>query len=137
MATSSRATIFPATTSTNFRWNLLTWSRADAESYAKPFLMFLPYYLNFNRTIAGVPRVGVLVATLAVEQFDDLRAIKTPYEQKVLTRSVEISAEAHIEGMKATRPGIWNGTRTGLPGQLRPRRGLVLVQLLRIAVSMR
>jgi Xaa-Pro aminopeptidase len=36
-----------------------------------------------------------------------LRQIKTPYEQKVLARSVEISAEAHIEGMKAARPGRW------------------------------
>ena len=33
--------------------------------------------------------------------------MKTPYEQKVLTRSVEISAEAHLEGMKAARPGRW------------------------------
>jgi Xaa-Pro aminopeptidase len=36
-----------------------------------------------------------------------LRQVKTPYEQKVLTRSVQISAEAHIEGMKAARPGRW------------------------------
>ena len=36
-----------------------------------------------------------------------LRQVKTPYEQKVLTRSVEISAEAHVEGMKAARPGRW------------------------------
>jgi Xaa-Pro aminopeptidase len=36
-----------------------------------------------------------------------LRQVKTPYEQKVLRRSVEISAEAHIEGMKAARPGRW------------------------------
>ncbi|HXT68987.1 MAG TPA: Xaa-Pro aminopeptidase [Vicinamibacterales bacterium] len=36
-----------------------------------------------------------------------LRQLKTPYEQKVLTRSVEISAEAHLEGMKAARPGRW------------------------------
>ncbi len=36
-----------------------------------------------------------------------LRQVKTPYEQKVLTRSVEISADAHIEGMKAARPGRW------------------------------
>jgi Xaa-Pro aminopeptidase len=36
-----------------------------------------------------------------------LRQAKTPYEQKVLRRSVEISAEAHIEGMKAARPGRW------------------------------
>jgi Xaa-Pro aminopeptidase len=35
------------------------------------------------------------------------RQIKTPYEQTVLRRSVEISAEAHVEGMKATRPGRW------------------------------
>ena len=36
-----------------------------------------------------------------------LRQVKTPYEQKVLKRSVEISAEAHLEGMKAARPGRW------------------------------
>jgi len=36
-----------------------------------------------------------------------LRQLKTPYEQKVLTRSVEISAEAHLEGMKAARPWRW------------------------------
>jgi len=47
-------------------------------------------------TAAGVGRV---IATQ--------RQIKTPYEQKVLRRSVEISAEAHIEGMKAARPGRW------------------------------
>jgi Xaa-Pro aminopeptidase len=35
------------------------------------------------------------------------RQIKTPYEQVVLRRSVDISAEAHIEGMKAARPGRW------------------------------
>lgn len=33
-----------------------------------------------------------------------LRQIKTPYEQKVLIESVNISAEAHIAGMKAARP---------------------------------
>jgi Xaa-Pro aminopeptidase len=36
-----------------------------------------------------------------------LRSVKTPYERKVLARSVEISAEAHLEGMKAARPGRW------------------------------
>jgi Xaa-Pro aminopeptidase len=35
------------------------------------------------------------------------RQIKTPYEQSVLRRSVEISAEAHVEGMRAARPGRW------------------------------
>jgi Xaa-Pro aminopeptidase len=34
-----------------------------------------------------------------------LRQVKTPYEQTVLTRSVEISSEAHLAGMKAARPG--------------------------------
>jgi Xaa-Pro aminopeptidase len=38
---------------------------------------------------------------------EDLRAIKTPYEQALLRRSVEISAQAHVEGMRATRPGRW------------------------------
>lgn len=36
-----------------------------------------------------------------------LRRVKTPYEQRVMRRSVEIAAEAHIEGMKVTRPGRW------------------------------
>jgi Xaa-Pro aminopeptidase len=35
------------------------------------------------------------------------RQVKTPYEQRLLRRSVEISAEAHVEGMKAARPGRW------------------------------
>ena len=34
-----------------------------------------------------------------------LRQIKTPYEQTVLTRSLEISSDAHLAGMKAARPG--------------------------------
>jgi Xaa-Pro aminopeptidase len=36
-----------------------------------------------------------------------LRQVKTRYEQKLLRRSVEISAEAHVEGMKAARPNRW------------------------------
>ena len=43
----------------------------------------------------------------ATPRLDAHRQIKTAYEQKVLRRSVEISAEAHVEGMKATRPGRW------------------------------
>src|SRR3954471_20272585 len=34
-----------------------------------------------------------------------LRELKTPYEQKVLTDSVNISSDAHLAGMKAARPG--------------------------------
>ena len=36
-----------------------------------------------------------------------LRQIKTPYEQGILRRSAEISAEAHVAGMRATRPRAW------------------------------
>lgn len=35
------------------------------------------------------------------------RQIKTAYEQQILRRSVAISAEAHVAGMKAARPGHW------------------------------
>jgi len=35
------------------------------------------------------------------------RRVKTPYEQRVMRRAAEIAAEAHIEGMKVTRPGRW------------------------------
>ncbi len=36
-----------------------------------------------------------------------LRQVKTPYERQVLARSVEISADAHMAGMRAARPGRW------------------------------
>jgi Xaa-Pro aminopeptidase len=36
-----------------------------------------------------------------------LRQVKTPYEQKILTRSVEISSEAHRAGMLAAHPGAY------------------------------
>jgi Xaa-Pro aminopeptidase len=35
----------------------------------------------------------------------ELRQIKTPYEQDVLRKSVEISSEAHRAGMRSARPG--------------------------------
>lgn len=35
------------------------------------------------------------------------RQIKTPYEQAVLRKSLAISSDAHVEGMRATRPGRW------------------------------
>lgn len=34
-----------------------------------------------------------------------LRQVKTPYEQEVLQKSVEISSEAHMAGMRAAAPG--------------------------------
>jgi Xaa-Pro aminopeptidase len=36
-----------------------------------------------------------------------LRQVKTPWEQSVLARSVEISSLAHLAGMRAARPGCW------------------------------
>jgi len=39
--------------------------------------------------------------------FEDLRTIKTPYERRLLTRSLEISSEAQRAGMRAARPGAY------------------------------
>jgi len=36
-----------------------------------------------------------------------LRQVKTPYEQQVLRKSVEISSDAHRAGMRAARPGVY------------------------------
>ena len=49
---------------------------------------------------------GITVFSAAA-QLAEQRRIKTAYEQAVLKRGVEISAEAHVEGMRATRPGRW------------------------------
>jgi Xaa-Pro aminopeptidase len=50
------------------------------------------------------PAVEVVsVAPLVQRQ----RQVKTPYEQRILTRSAAISAAAHVEGMRVTRPGRW------------------------------
>ena len=38
---------------------------------------------------------------------DELRTVKTPYERAVLARSVEISNEAQLAGMRAARPGAY------------------------------
>jgi Xaa-Pro aminopeptidase len=43
----------------------------------------------------------------AAAVLDRQRRVKTPYEQRIMRRAVEIAAEAHVEGMKATRPGRW------------------------------
>jgi Xaa-Pro aminopeptidase len=54
--------------------------------------------------VATRPGTSVAGAAAVLER---LRRVKTPYEQKVMRRAVEIAAEAHIEGMKVTRPGRW------------------------------
>jgi len=38
---------------------------------------------------------------------NELRAVKTPYEQRILTKSVEISGEAQMAGMRAAHPGAY------------------------------
>jgi Xaa-Pro aminopeptidase len=50
--------------------------------------------------------VGVSVAD-ATDLLWALRQVKTPYEQRILTRSVEISSEAQRAGMRAARPGAY------------------------------
>ena len=37
----------------------------------------------------------------------DLRQVKTPYERKLLQESADVSSEAHMAGMKAARPGLY------------------------------
>jgi Xaa-Pro aminopeptidase len=48
-----------------------------------------------------------LKAFSASDVLTSQRQIKTAYEQVVLRRSVEISAEAHVQGMRMARPGRW------------------------------
>ena len=50
--------------------------------------------------------VGFQVAD-ASPMLNALRAVKTPYEQRILTRSVEISGEAQMAGMRAAHPGAY------------------------------
>ena len=63
------------------------------------------YPLRWARAFAAKHSAVQLFS--AADLLESQRAIKTPYEQAVLRRSVEISAEAHVEGMRATRPGRW------------------------------
>lgn len=48
------------------------------------------------------PGLTVTNATRLVHQ---LRQVKSPYEQRLLARSAEVSGEAHLAGMRAARPG--------------------------------
>jgi Xaa-Pro aminopeptidase len=56
---------------------------------------------------SAIERTGRVRLFSAASLINSERAIKTPYEQRVLRHSVEISAEAHVQGMKAARPGRW------------------------------
>ncbi len=43
----------------------------------------------------------------AMPILEDLRTVKTPYERTILVKSVEISNEAQMAGMRAARPGAY------------------------------
>jgi len=58
-------------------------------------------YAFANRARERLIGVSITNLTPAVHA---LRQIKTPYEQALLRQSVDISAEAHVAGMKAARP---------------------------------
>jgi Xaa-Pro aminopeptidase len=57
-----------------------------------------------RRTLEKFPGVKTLDITPILT---NLRMVKTPYEQKVLVRSLEISSDAHKVGMRAARPGVY------------------------------
>lgn len=61
-----------------------------------------PPYLFANKVRERYFGVSIDDAT---ELVHNLRQVKTPYEQKLLERSVEISSDAHLAGMRAARPG--------------------------------
>lgn len=58
-------------------------------------------YVFANRARERLIGVSIVNVTAAVHA---LRQVKTLYEQKLLRQSVEISADAHVAGMKAARP---------------------------------
>jgi Xaa-Pro aminopeptidase len=49
---------------------------------------------------------GVTVVNIS-DDIHNLRQVKTPYEQRILERSLEISSEAHAAGMRAAHPGAY------------------------------
>lgn len=61
----------------------------------------LQYVTRLRERFVGFDSVNVKAA------FDEVRTVKTPYERRVLARSVEISNEAQLAGMRAARPGAY------------------------------
>ena len=58
-------------------------------------------YVFANRARERLLGASIMNLAPAVHE---LRQVKTPYEQKLLIESVEISSEAHLAGMRAARP---------------------------------
>jgi Xaa-Pro aminopeptidase len=75
--------------------------------------------LEAGRSLAGPPSPPLQFVQRIRERFvgfdttdampilEDLRMVKTAYERKVLVKSLEISNEAQMAGMRATRPGAY------------------------------
>ena len=88
-----------------------SWRLALIENAAEPEAMPASLDPTVARQISWARGIATRHADVrlfgAADMLDRQRQIKTPYEQRVMRRSVEISAEAHIEGMRATRPGRW------------------------------
>lgn len=55
----------------------------------------------------------------------DLRTVKTPYERKVLIKSLEISSDAQMAGMRAARPGAYEYEVKAAIEAVHRRRGAV------------
>lgn len=65
----------------------------------------LPPTYRFLRTVQE--RFGGIDAIDVFPILRDLRQVKTPYERKLLQESADVSSEAHMAGMKAARPGMY------------------------------
>jgi Xaa-Pro aminopeptidase len=75
--------------------------------------------LDSGRSLAGPPSPPLQFVQRIRDRFvgfdtidampilEDLRMVKTPYERQVLVKSLEISNEAQLAGMRATRPGAY------------------------------
>jgi Xaa-Pro aminopeptidase len=68
--------------------------------------------------------VGFQIAD-ATRTLDDLRVVKTLYERSILVKSLEISSDAQMEGMRAARPGAYEYEVKGAIEYVFRRRGAV------------
>ena len=73
----------------------------DTGSAAEP----VPAPMQFANKMRA--RFSGFTTTNVATVFDDLRTVKTPYERKVLAKSLEISSDAQMAGMRAARPGVY------------------------------
>jgi Xaa-Pro aminopeptidase len=65
----------------------------------------LPETYRFFRQVQE--RFSGITATDVFPILRDLRQVKTPYERKLLQESADVSGDAHMAGMKAAKPGMY------------------------------